>query len=117
MKAKTLYLLLCVLGTALPYWQFIPWVVAHHGVPIPFFINELFSTRIGSFFGMDVLVSAIVLIVFGRVEASRLEIKHRWLAAPALVLVGVSLAFPLFLYLREASLERRGSLSPVSESD
>jgi len=117
MKAKTLYLLLCFVGIALPYWQFIPWVVAHHGVPIPFFVDELFSTRIGSFFGMDVLVSALVLVVFGRVEASRLEIKHRWLAAPALILVGVSLAFPLFLYLREVSLERRNSLSSASASD
>ena len=109
MKAKTSYLLLCILGTALPYWQFIPWVAAHHGVPIPFFLNELFSTRIGSFFGMDVLVSALVLLIFGRVENSRLQIKNRWLVVPALLLVGVSLALPLFLYLREIALERKDS--------
>ena len=26
MKLKTIYLVLCVLGLVLPYWQFVPWV-------------------------------------------------------------------------------------------
>ena len=107
MKAKAIYLLLCVLGFALPYWQFIPWILAHHGIPLTLFLTELFANRISAFFGMDVVVSAIVLLVFMRVESSRVKIKHRWLVVPALLLVGVSLALPLFLYMREAVLERK----------
>ena len=106
MKTKTIYLLLCVLGIALPYWQFVPWVIAHHGIPLSLFFNELFANRISAFFGMDVLVSAVVLIVFMRVEASRFPIKNRWLAIVGLLLVGVSFALPLFLYLREIGLGR-----------
>ncbi len=111
MKAKALYLLLSVLGIALPYWQFIPWVVAHHGIALSLFFSELFANRVSAFFGMDVLVSALVLVVFMRVEAGRLRIKNRWLPILALLLVGVSLALPLFLYLREVALERKTAIS------
>jgi hypothetical protein len=109
MKLKTLYLLLCILGAALPYWQFVPWVAAHHGVPLSLFFRELFANRISAFFGMDVIVSAVVLVVFMRVEGSRLGIRRRWLPVLALVLVGVSLALPMFLYMREVELERGAS--------
>ena len=114
MKAKTLYLFICFLGTALPYWQFIPWVVAHHGIPLSLFFRELFADRVSAFFGMDVFASAVALVVFMRVEARRLRINNLWLVLPALLLVGVSLGMPLFLYLRELSLERGGAISASS---
>jgi hypothetical protein len=109
MKPKTLYLLLCLLGAALPYWQFIPWVVAHHGIPLSLFFRELFANRISAFFGMDVIVSAVVLVVFMRVEGSRLGIRRRWLPVLALLLVGVSLALPMFLYMREIQSDEGAS--------
>ncbi len=70
------------------------------------FVRELFTNRISAFFGMDVLVSAVVLIVFIRVESVRLNIQRRWLPVLALLLVGVSLALPMFLYMRELRLEQ-----------
>jgi hypothetical protein len=106
MKRKTIYLAFCVLGIVLPYSQFVPWVVAHHGVPLGLFLRELFSTRIGGFFGMDVLVSAVVLIFFVRREGKRVGVRHLWLPIVGTLAVGVSLGFPLFLYLREGVLER-----------
>ena len=106
MKRKIVYLVFCVLGIVLPYLQFVPWVAAHHGIPLGSFFRELFSTRIGGFFGMDVLVSAVVLIFFVRGEGQRLNVRHLWLPIVGTLTVGVSLGFPLFLYLREAALER-----------
>jgi len=106
MKRKTIYLAFCVLGIVLPYSQFVPWVVAHHGVPLGLFLRELFSTRIGGFFGMDVLVSAVVLIFFVRREGKRVGVRDLWLPIVGTLAVGVSLGFPLFLYLREGVLER-----------
>ena len=100
MKPKTLYLVLCLLGVLLPYAEFVPWVF-HHGLNLPLFVRELLSTRIGSFFGMDVIVSAIALIAFTRIEGKRLGIRNRWLVVLAVLTVGVSLGLPLFLYLRE----------------
>ncbi|HWY22379.1 MAG TPA: DUF2834 domain-containing protein [Candidatus Acidoferrum sp.] len=104
MKPKTIYLALCLVGAAVPYWQFVPWVM-QHGMNPPLFIRELFANRISAFFGMDVLVSAVVLIVFMRIESARLNIRRRWLPVLALLTVGVSLGLPMFLYLRESRLE------------
>ena len=56
----------------------------------------------GAFFGMDVLVSAVVLLTFVRLEGRRAGIRHIWAPVVATLLVGVSLGLPLFLSLREA---------------
>jgi hypothetical protein len=105
MKPKTVYLALCLLGALLPYWQFLPWVVAH-GLNLPLFARELFANRVSAFFGMDVLVSAVILIVFMRVESARIQIHRRWIPILAVLLVGVSLALPMFLNLREMRLDQ-----------
>lgn len=105
MKLKTAYALLCVLGTALPYSQLIPFL-REHGLDVRLFVEHLFATRIGGFFGLDVIVSAIVLWVFVLAEGRRLGMRHLWAPVAATLAVGVSLGLPLFLYLREARLER-----------
>ncbi len=74
MKLKSLYLVLCIVGVVLPYWQFIPWV-ADNGLNMPLFFHQLFANRISAFFAMDVVVSAVTLLVFARSESSRLG---RW---------------------------------------
>jgi hypothetical protein len=102
---KNVYLGLCVLGVVLPYWQFLPWA-AQNGLNLSLFVQQLFANRIGAFFGMDVLVSAVALLVFVRFENSRIRIPGRWLPLIAVLTVGVSLALPLFLYLRERALEQ-----------
>ena len=104
MKPKSLYLIFCILGLFLPYAEFIPWVM-QHGLNLSFFVRELFANRIGAFFGMDVFVSAVVLIAFTRIESRRAGVRHRWLVILAVLTVGVSLGLPLFLYLREQQLE------------
>jgi hypothetical protein len=105
MKPKSLYLVLCVAGIALPYSQFVPFLL-EHGLDARLFLEQLFSNRISAFFGLDVIVSALVVLVFVRIDGRRVEVKHRWVAIVGLLLVGVSLALPLFLYLREERLER-----------
>ena len=104
MKPKAIYLVLCFLGALLPYWQFIPWV-AEHGLNLTLMVHELFANRIAAFFGMDVIVSAVALIVFMRVESARHRIGQRWIPILAVLTVGVSLGLPLFLYMREQNLE------------
>jgi hypothetical protein len=96
---RWLYLSFAVVGAVLPYSQFVPWL-AEHGLNLPLMLSELFSTRMGAFFGLDVLLSAIVLIVFIRREGARVKLATRWLAIAATCLIGVSCGLPLFLYLR-----------------
>ncbi len=105
-----LYLVLCFAGVLLPYWQFVPWIL-QHGLNLPLFVRELFATRIGAFFGMDVIVSAVALLIFTRIESARIGIRRRWLVIVAVLTVGVSLGLPLFLYLRELEWERKPVLT------
>lgn len=100
-----LYLLLCVLGTVLPYSQFIPFLL-EHGLNVTLFFEQLFANRISAFFGMDVLVSSLVLWVFVYWEGRRLKMQQLWIYVAANLLVGVSLGLPLFLWVRQRRLER-----------
>jgi hypothetical protein len=101
---KSIYLFLCVLGVALPYSQFLPWLM-ENGLHIGLLFRQLFANRIGGFFGLDVLVSSVVLVGFIRAEGKRLSMRRLWLPIAGLLTVGVSFALPLFLYLRELALE------------
>jgi hypothetical protein len=113
MKPKTIYLVLCFAGAILPYWEFVPWV-AQHGLNLPLLVRDLFANRISAFFGMDVVVSAVVLITFMRVESAQLKIPRRWIPVLAVLTVGVSLGLPLFLYMRELRLEELKSIGGVA---
>ncbi|MEJ2693302.1 MAG: DUF2834 domain-containing protein [Candidatus Thiodiazotropha sp.] len=104
MNLKTTLLIFCVLGALLPLSQFAPWVV-HNGLDIPLFIQELFSTKIGGFFGLDVIVSAVVLLIFIFSEGKRLEMSNLWLPVTATLSVGVSFGLPLFLYMRQQHID------------
>lgn len=105
MKRKTVYLALCILGVALPYSQFVPWV-AVNGLNMSLFFQQMSANRISAMFVMDVLVSAVALLTFVRSERARLGPIERWLPLVAVLAVGVSLGLPLFLYLRERNLEQ-----------
>jgi hypothetical protein len=97
------YLLFAVIGLAVPYSQFIPWLF-EHGLNLRLLLTELFSTRMGAFFGLDVLISAVVLIGFIRREGAARKMQFLWLPIVATCLVGVSCGLPLFLFLRERQI-------------
>ena len=105
MRLRHAYLILCALGFLLPYSQFVPWLL-EHGLNLSLFTSDLFANRIGAFFGLDVLVSAIVLVFFARREGRRLGMRGLWMPVVAVLLVGVSLGLPLFLYQRQIHLDR-----------
>jgi hypothetical protein len=105
MKTRHFYLVCCVLGLVVPYSQFVPWLL-EHGLNLGLFFRELFANRISAFFATDVIVSAIVLIWFIQSEGKRLRVRLLWLPTVGTLVVGVSLGLPLFLLLRQATLER-----------
>jgi Terpene cyclase DEP1 len=105
MKPRHVYLILCVLGIVLPYSQLVPWLL-EHGLNATLFFRELLASRIGAFFAMDVIVSAIVLLCFIQSEGKRLRVRLLWLSAIGTLIVGVSFGFPLFLFQRQLTLDR-----------
>ena len=101
-----LYLVLCLLGTILPYSQFLPFL-AEHGFNVPLLIEQLFANRISGFFGFDVIISSVALWILVLTEGRRQQMRHLWVYIACNLLVGVSLGLPLFLYMRERKLAQR----------
>lgn len=114
MKKSTVYLILLVLGTVLPLAFLVPFVT-EQGVDVPLFLAQLFANRISAFFAMDVLVSAAVTIAFTLMESRRLSLRSGpWCLLG--MMVGVSLALPLFLWVRQRHIEAatdRQAIAPM----
>ena len=101
---QTTYLILCILGFVLQYSQFIPFLT-EHGLNLKLFFEQLFANRISTFFGIDVIVSSVVLWIFVFWEGSRLKMKNLWIYIVSNLLGGVCLGLPLFLLMRQRYLE------------
>src|SRR5205807_3061049 len=97
MRLRHLYLLLCLIGAALPYWKLLPWLM-EHGLNVSLLFQELFATRIGAFFVLDVGGAAIALFVVVVVEGGRRGVSHCLLRIAAAPLVGVWLGVAVFLF-------------------
>ncbi len=100
---KWLYLIAAILGTILPLSQFIPFLMAY-GLDMPLFFQQLFQNHVSGFFGMDVIVSSLVLWLFVFSEGRRRGMNNLWLYVVCNLAVGVSLALPLFLFFRERKI-------------
>ena len=77
------YLLLSVLGTLVPLSQFVPWLVKN-GLAVPLLLQQAFWSPISAFAWADVLVSAVVVVVFIRTEGRRLRMSSLWASCRAL---------------------------------
>jgi hypothetical protein len=110
MKLRHVYLVLFIVGTILPYTLVAPWL-AENGLSPRLFFAELFSTRIGGSFGLDLIVTTAVLLIFGAAETLRLKMRRAGLVLALVFLAtfgaGISSGFPLFLYLRERHFDER----------
>lgn len=70
------------------------------------FVELMFANQVTAFISFDLLIAATAALIFIIAEGTRLKIKHYWVSIALVFLVGVSLGFPLFLYLREVKLEK-----------
>jgi len=82
--------------------QFVPWLVAR-GWDILLFIQLATANPISSFAWVDLVISAVILILFELGESRRLCMRYAWTSLLGLS-NGISLALPLFLLLREPQL-------------
>ena len=99
-----LFLIAAILGTALPLLHLLPFLSAH-GLDLTLFLKQLFQTDISSFFGVDVIISGLTLLVFIPREGRRLGMKRLWVYVLCTLIVGVSMGLPLFLFFRERKLD------------
>ena len=96
---KIFWMVCCVLVTVIPYWFALPFFLIH-GPNFRLFLQEIFATRISSFFATDLLISSVIFLSWSRREARDKKIANWWLVLAANCVVGLSLALPLFLLKR-----------------
>lgn len=101
MSLKRIYLILSVVGFVVPYIFFIGFIM-ENGLDVSLFFKELFANNISSFFGVDVIISALALIIYILVDSRKNHIKRYYLAILGTLLIGVSFALPFYLYLKES---------------
>jgi lysylphosphatidylglycerol synthetase-like protein (DUF2156 family) len=102
-EMKWLFLCGAIIGTVLPL-SFLARFLAANGADPSAFAIQLIQSDIALLFAMDVVVSALILWLFIFVEGRKQRMKHLWIYAVCTLLVGVSLALPLFLLFRERKL-------------
>lgn len=98
------FLIMAFLGTVLPLSYFVSFLTAN-GLDLPLFFRQLFQNNASAFFSVDVFVSTFVLWFFVASEGRRRGMKNLWVYILSSLLVGVSLALPLFLFFRERKLK------------
>lgn len=101
MNLKITYLFLSITGALVPYYFFIRFLL-DNGLNFELFISQLFSNNISTFFAVDVLISAIVLIIYILLDAKNLKIKYYFIPIFGTLCIGVSFGLPFYLYLKES---------------
>ncbi len=94
---KQIYLGLAVTGFILPYTQFVSFLL-EHGLKVSLIIQQITLYQFSFFAWLDVIVTAVVVIIMIIEEKER--IKYRWLPVLATLLIGPSCGLPLYMYLR-----------------
>jgi hypothetical protein len=102
---KKTYLILAVLGFILPLWQFVSWLF-EFGLDVPLLFKSITEDRLSLFAWLDVIISAVVLVIFIVYEGRKQSMPRLWMPIAGTLCVGVSFGLPLFLFLREIHLEK-----------
>ena len=100
-----LYLPLALAGFTVPYYFFLSFLI-DNGLDIQLLVERLFASDISNFFAVDLLITAVVLLVFSNGEARRYQMTNWWAYALAMLFVRPSISFPIFLYGRERHLDQ-----------
>lgn len=103
MKALTVYCILAVAGFLLPYSQFAPWL-AQHGLAPGLIWHLATANPLASFAWADVLISGLAVLAFCYFDTDNRRLRQLWLVPLSLFTVGVSLALPVLLILRQQQL-------------
>ncbi len=95
---KKVFLILCVIGIILPYYQLVLFIQG--GGSMEQFWTEAFASYPSSMLAMDLSVAAfafLIFLIFARVQ-NRIKRLQFIIYFICLFLVGFSLALPLYLY-------------------
>ncbi|NJK55147.1 MAG: DUF2834 domain-containing protein [Pleurocapsa sp. SU_5_0] len=101
---QIIYLILAIVGFALPYSQFIPFL-ADNGWNLSLFLSQLFVNQASSAVALDLFTSSFVFWIFVFKEGTKLQMKFLWVYVVVNLIIGLSCALPLFLGMRLSKLK------------
>ncbi len=101
---KTLYLIGAIVGTVLPYYYLFQFF-SQYGFDVGLFAQQAAANPVAAMFTVDLFISSFVFWVFLFGEGRKRGMGNLWLYVVANLAVGLSLALPLFLYMRERAME------------
>ena len=104
MKAMYAYVILALLAVVLLHLQF-ALRVRDSGLDVSLLVKEIASSGLAAFGWLDVVVSALALLVFILAEDRRYKVPRFWSPILGTLTVVVSLGPPLYLYLRGINRE------------
>jgi hypothetical protein len=96
---KIFLIVCCFVGIVVPYWFALPFFLIH-GPNFQLFVEEMFASRISSFFAADLIISSVIFLSWSRRDARDKKIAGWWLVLVSNLVVGLSLALPLYLLKR-----------------
>ena len=107
-SAKSLYLLLVIIGSIAP-WSLLLKFFIQNGFSVELLIKQGFANYAAAAFSTDLLISALVFLCFSFFELKRLGLSRNRLIIyiAATFGVGLSCSLPLFLYFHEGALESK----------
>ena len=100
---KNFYLAAAVLGTILPYYYFGSFALAHN-FDLALFVTQVIEARASMGFVVDLFISSFVFWPFMFMEARKISVPSPWIFIVLNLTIGLSCAFPLFLYFREKAI-------------
>jgi hypothetical protein len=98
-EMRVFLIVCCFAGIIIPYWFALPFFLIH-GPNFRLFFEEIFATRISSFFAADLIVASVIFLVWSRRDARERGIAGWWIVVLSNLVVGLSLALPLYLLKR-----------------
>ena len=99
MIMKRLYLILAILGAVLPY-IFFGLYIYDNGLNLPGFVSSLFANPPATGFTVDLLFTSIVFWIMMFYERRKSNGPNPLLFIILNLLIGLSCAFPAYLYAR-----------------
>jgi Terpene cyclase DEP1 len=93
----------CIAGTVIPYAFAMPFFLAH-GLNLRLLLQEAFANPSARFFAADLLLSSVMFLSWSRRESRSRQMEGWWMVLLANLVVGLSLALPLYLLKRSITL-------------
>lgn len=99
MNNKLFFLIMAVVGTVVP-WYFFGSFIAENGMFLGDFIAAAMINGAAAGGMTDLVLSSIVFWVWSYGDARRHNVRGWWMLIPLNLLIGLSLALPLYLVMR-----------------